>query len=93
MSRVHSHIPYWPRGLKEALAAEYVGLSVSTFRAEVAHDRAPKPVLLTMRRQVWMRDALDAWLDGKAGVAAPAQERDLWAEAIAADGQGGTALR
>ncbi len=60
-------LPGWPRGLREEFAAEYVGLSVSTWRAECKAGRAPKPVHITVGRQVWLRDDLDRWLDAKAG--------------------------
>lgn len=63
-------LPGWPRGLREELAAAYVGLGASTFRAQVDAGEAPKPVRLTARRQVWLRDDLDRWLDRKAGSAA-----------------------
>lgn len=60
-------LPDWPRGMREPLAAEYVGLSFSTFRREWTESRAPGPVLLTRGRQVWLREDLDRWLDRKAG--------------------------
>ena len=60
-------LPGWPRGMREALAAAYVGLSFSTFRREWREGRAPGPVRLTAGRQVWLRDDLDRWLDRKAG--------------------------
>lgn len=58
-------LPGWPRGLGEELAAAYVGLSPSTFRAQIA-PLIP-PVRLTKGRQVWLREDLDAWLDRQAG--------------------------
>jgi predicted DNA-binding transcriptional regulator AlpA len=61
-------LPFWPRGLREELAAQYIGLSVTTFRREWREGRAPRPIQLTVGRQVWLRDELDRWLDGKAGV-------------------------
>jgi predicted DNA-binding transcriptional regulator AlpA len=60
-------LPDWPRGMREALAADYVGLSSSTFRREWSEGRAPGPVHLTPGRQVWLREDLDQWLDRKAG--------------------------
>ena len=60
-------LPDWPRGMREALAADYVGLSFSTFRREWSESRAPAPVHLTPGRQVWLREDLDQWLDRKAG--------------------------
>ncbi len=60
-------LPGWPRGLREELAAAYVGLSATLMRTERAAGRFPAPVPLTAGRQVWVRDDLDAWLDQKAG--------------------------
>jgi predicted DNA-binding transcriptional regulator AlpA len=57
----------WPRGLPVEEAARYIGLSVSTLRAEVIAGRAPKPIRLTRRRLVWLREDLDAYLDRAAG--------------------------
>lgn len=58
-------LPGWPRGLSVALAAAYVGLSPSTIRTLPGF---PPPVALIPGRVVWMREALDRWLDVKAGV-------------------------
>jgi predicted DNA-binding transcriptional regulator AlpA len=69
-------LPGWPRGLREPLAAAYVGLSASTIRAEYAAGRFPAPVALTVGRQVWLRDDLDLWLDAKAGRAPAVTEED-----------------
>lgn len=85
-------IPAWPRGLREELAAEYVGLSVPTLRREVAAGRAPKPTRLTRGRQVWLRDDLDAWLDRMAGRAPASAAADPWQEAIDG-GSGDPAIR
>lgn len=77
-------LPGWPRGLREDLAAAYVGLSPSTIRAERAAGRFPAPVPLTAGRQVYLRDALDAWLDQKAlpGSAPMGQaDRNPWDDA------------
>lgn len=60
-------LPGWPRGLREEFAAEYVGLSATTWRGEWKAGRAPQPVHITVGRQVWLRDDLDRWLDAKAG--------------------------
>ena len=57
----------WPRGMREELAAEYVGLSPSSVRAALARRDFPAPVQLTPGRIVWLRDDLDSWLDRKAG--------------------------
>lgn len=54
-----------PRGMREEDAAYYVGVSPSTFRAQVKPEVPPVP--LTQGRQVWLREDLDAYLDRKAG--------------------------
>ena len=55
----------WPRGLKAADAAEYVGLGESTFLAEVERGKIPPPTWLTKNRKVWLREKLDDYLDRK----------------------------
>lgn len=60
-------LPGWPRGLREDLAAQYVGLSVSSIRTLRGRGDFPAPVSLTRGRLVFLRDQLDAWLDQKAG--------------------------
>lgn len=79
-------LPSWPRGLPEDLAAAYVGLSVSTFRTQVTAGDAPAATWLTPGRKVWLREHLDAWLDRKAGTAAPSSPVNEW-DALCADGQ------
>lgn len=71
-------LPDWPRGLREELAAEYVGLAPSTFRREVGARRAPRPVALTPGRQVWLREDLDAYLDRLAGRPAASPHVNPW---------------
>jgi predicted DNA-binding transcriptional regulator AlpA len=41
---------------------------MTTLRVELAAGRFPKPVQLTVGRQVWLRDHLDEWLDMKAAL-------------------------
>lgn len=60
-------LPGWPRGLKEELAAAYVGLSASSVRSLVASGDFPAAVQLTTGRKVYLRDDLDRYLDRKAG--------------------------
>lgn len=69
---VTTPLPGWPRGMPEPLAAGYVGLSVSTIRAERARGAFPAPVRLTAGRQVYLREHLDAYLDKMAGAAGAA---------------------
>lgn len=54
-------LPGWPRGMREDIAAEYVGLSPATLRSQVAATR------LTPGRIVYLKEDLDAYLDRKAG--------------------------
>jgi predicted DNA-binding transcriptional regulator AlpA len=51
--------------MPEKAAAYYVGLSPSTFRAEVAPN--VRPIRLTQGRIAWLREDLDAWLERRAG--------------------------
>jgi prophage regulatory protein len=60
-------LPGWPRGLREDLAAEYIGLSVSSIRTLRHRGQFPAPIPLTKGRLIFLRDDLDAWLDRKAG--------------------------
>ncbi len=70
-----AHLPFWPRGLSEDLAAAYVGVSASTFRAYVIPD--VQEVWVTPGRKVWLREDLDRWLDGrKRPIDAPAGASD-----------------
>lgn len=55
----------WPRGMKVSVAAEYVGLSETTFLAEVDRGHIPPPTWLTKNRKVWLREKLDDYLDRK----------------------------
>ena len=54
----------WPRGMPIEVAAEYCGIGPATLR-----DQGPPPVRVGAKRLVWLRDQLDAWLDGLAGIA------------------------
>jgi prophage regulatory protein len=79
-------LPNWPRGLREELAAEYVGLAPSTFRREVTERRAPQPIRLTPGRLVWLKEDLDAWLDRVAGRSTASPRKNPWM--ARADGTG-----
>ena len=61
-------LPGWPRGLSEELAAAYIGLSKTTFRALWDAGDIPAPVKLSIKRQVWFKEHLDEWLDRRAGL-------------------------
>lgn len=74
-------LPGWPRGMREELAASYVGLSVSTIRAERAAGRFPAPVSLTRGRYVYLKESLDSYLDGKSGQLIHSADGREWLEA------------
>lgn len=75
--------PTWPRGMSERMAAEYVGLSISSVRSARGRRDFPDPVTLTPGRVVYLREMLDAWLDRKAGRApAPDLTGGEWMAAV-----------
>lgn len=55
--------PMLAAGLRREDAAEYVGLSVSTFEKAVREGRAPQARQVADRRVVWLRKELDTWLE------------------------------
>ena len=67
-------MPNWPRALSAQLAANYVGLSVTSFREHVAAD--VQPVRLTPGRLAWLREDLDRWLDARRLTVAPSEDAD-----------------
>lgn len=74
--------PYWPRILRREQAAAYVGLRVSTWDAEVAASRVPRPVQVTNGVKGWDRYDLDAWIEErKAMQASAANDANPWDDA------------
>ena len=77
-------LPGWPRGLREDLAAAYVGLGATSFREAMEADGV-QPVWVTRGRRVWLREDLDRWLEVRAGravaVAGPAA-RNPWDDLV-----------
>lgn len=67
--------------MPELLAAEYVGLSVSTIGTARARRDFPEPVQLTPSRIVYLREDLNAYLDRKAGRGVPLSDGNLWMQA------------
>ena len=65
-------MPYWPRILRRELAAPYCGLGTSTFDAEVAAGRAPRPVQITQGVKRWDVLDLDEWIEERKAANAPA---------------------
>lgn len=58
-------LPIVPRILRRELAALYVGMSASSWDAEVAAGRAPKPVQMTSGIKGWDRLDLDAYVEDR----------------------------
>ena len=69
-------LPILPRILRAELAAIYVGMGLSTLRAEVAAGRAPDPVQMTDGVKGWDVRDLDAWIEKRK--AAQAQKPNKW---------------
>jgi predicted DNA-binding transcriptional regulator AlpA len=57
--------PYWPRVLRREKAAAYLDLSISLFDREVSDGHLPPPVAITATVKGWVREDLDAWIDGR----------------------------
>lgn len=64
-------LPGWPRGLREELAAAYVGMSVNGLRTKVEAGEIEPPRRHSSGRIVYLRDNLDAYLDRLFNVADP----------------------
>lgn len=58
-----AHQLRWPRGLPRALAAEYCGISVSTFDENMKKGAFPQPFQLPTGMMLWDRGDLDAAID------------------------------
>jgi len=70
--------PILPRVLRRDLAALYVGLGTTSFDAEVAAGRAPKPVQITGGVKGWDRLDLDAWVEDRKAISAAAETANPW---------------
>jgi prophage regulatory protein len=69
--------PHWPLLLRRELAAGYLGMSTSTFDAEVKAGRIPPPISTTDTLKAWHRGDLDQWAeDRRAATVASANEWD-----------------
>jgi predicted DNA-binding transcriptional regulator AlpA len=62
-----SKMPGWPRAMRVQLAAAYVGMSPTHFLRLVNAGQIPKPFEQSPAVLTWLKDALDEYLDGKAG--------------------------
>ncbi len=65
-------VPFLPRVLRREQAASYCGLGATTFDAEVAAGRAPRPVRITQGVKRWDVLDLDEWIEERKAAHAPA---------------------
>lgn len=62
-------MPHWPARMDEGMAANYLGVSVTTLRAGSAAGRYPKPVR-EGGRILYARRQLDQYVDAQFGLSA-----------------------
>ena len=71
-------LPGWPLMLRRELAAQYLGMSPSTFDAERKAGRVPKPVKITTGLEAWHRGDLEAWAEDRRAAVANAPHPNPW---------------
>lgn len=71
MTTLPANLP--PRALSAEQAAEYCGIGRTLFE-----EHGPAPVKIG-KRSVWLRDALDRWLDDLSGVTVQSAEQQALA--------------
>ncbi|WP_431282744.1 helix-turn-helix transcriptional regulator [Humitalea sp. 24SJ18S-53] len=71
-------LPGWPLMLRRELAAQYVGMSPSTFDAEAKAGRLPKPIATTGSLKAWHRGDLEAWAEDMRAAASGETEANEW---------------
>lgn len=64
--------------LRRELAAQYLGMSPTTFDAERKAGCVPKPVSITAGLEAWHRGDLDAWAEDRRAAAANAPKPNPW---------------
>jgi predicted DNA-binding transcriptional regulator AlpA len=55
-------MPGWPYGLSIDLAAQFAGVSESTFRRLVMDAKAPPPRRISDGRLIWLLPELETWM-------------------------------
>lgn len=66
----------WPRLLRAEKAAAYLDVSKGHFLSSIAPEIAP--VRLSPHVVGWLREDLDAWLEGKAGRVPASPDHNPW---------------
>lgn len=74
-------LPNWPIRLSEDFAAQFVGVSKTTFRQKWQNGSYPRP-LREGKRLFWHRTQLERFVDGQFGLGQPsasaAEGDDTW---------------
>jgi len=72
-------MPDWPVRMGEDMAALYLGVSLTAFRARVSGREYPQPVC-EGRRRLWAKRQLDLYVDAQFGIANDEQDDPTWAD-------------
>lgn len=73
-------MPDWPARMGEDMAALYLGIGETVFRARVKAKTYPQPVA-DGGRMLWSRRQLDRFVDAQFGIATANSEEDpTWAD-------------
>jgi predicted DNA-binding transcriptional regulator AlpA len=62
-----ARMPDWPARMDEVMAADYLGIGVTTFRERVKEKRYPQPVHEGARK-LWSRQQLDRFIAAQFGL-------------------------
>ena len=73
------HVFGWPASMRAERAAAYLDVSKTYFLGSIAPQLAP--IRLGPGLVLYLRRDLDAWLDQRAGAAAPSPEDNPWPKA------------
>jgi hypothetical protein len=71
-----ARMPDWPARMGEDMAADYLGVSLTTFRDRVKSRQYPQPVR-EVGRLLWSRRQLDLFIESQFGIAT-ASEKNSW---------------
>ena len=66
-------MPDWPARMDETMAADYLGVGVTTFRERVKSKKYPQAVR-EGARLLWSRSQLDRFVESQFGVATATKE-------------------
>jgi hypothetical protein len=72
-------MPHWPARMNAGMAADYLGVSLTTFLIRVASSEYPQPVA-EGKRKLWAKRQLDLYVDAQFGIANREQDDPTWAD-------------